>query len=70
MVLNIGKITTNLIQEQGRTKVWVADKIGVNYKTFVDKLKNDRFDAKELIRLSEVIGLDLEKLKRGVINNV
>jgi hypothetical protein len=52
-----------VIEDQGRTKAWVASKSDINYKTFIDKLKHDRFTADELLLIGKVLNLDLNRIK-------
>lgn len=61
--MNLGEHIANIIEQQGRTKVWVAEQSEINYKTFVDKLSRDSFTGKELLRIAKVLGIDLEELK-------
>lgn len=64
--MNLAKYITNVIQEQGRTKTWVAEKTNINYKTFVDKLTRNSFTGEELLRVAKVLGIDLERLKNEI----
>jgi hypothetical protein len=52
-----------IIKEQGIKKNWLADKVDINYKTFVDKLTYSRFTAEEFLRIAKVLNIDLNKLK-------
>jgi hypothetical protein len=64
--MNLGQYIAQVIEEQGRTKTWVADKAGINYKTFVDKISRDSFTGKELLRIAVILSIDLEKLKSEI----
>jgi len=64
--MNLGKYIADVIEQQGRTKTWVADKVDINYKTFVDKLTRDTITGKELLRIARVLGINLEELKEKV----
>lgn len=64
--INLGEYITQVIEQQGRTKVWVAEKSDINYKTFVDKLTRDTITGKELLRVSKVLNINLEELKSKV----
>jgi len=61
--MNLGEYIAKIIDEQGKTKVWVAEKSGIIYKTFVDKLTRDSFTGKELLRVAMVLNINLEDLK-------
>ena len=64
--MNLGEHISTIIEQQGRTKVWVAEKSDINYKTFVDKLTRDTITGKELLRIAKVLGINLEDLKEKV----
>jgi len=64
--MDLGEYIANVIEEQGRTKTWVAEKSGIKYKTFVDKLINNRFSGEELLRIAKVLNINLEELKGEV----
>lgn len=61
--MNLGEYIASVIERQGRTKTWVSDKSGINYKTFVDKLNRDSITGKELLRIAKVLNINLEELK-------
>ena len=61
--MHLGEYIESIRKENGHTKIWLAEKSEISYKTFVDKLKNDTFTAKELFRIAIVLGIDLEQLK-------
>lgn len=61
--MNLGEYIANVIDEQGKTKTWVADQSNINYKTFVDKVTRDSFTGKELLRISIILNINLENLK-------
>ena len=64
--MNLGEYISNIIEQQGRTKTWVADLSNINYKTFVDKLTRDTITGKELLRVAKVLGINLEELKNKI----
>jgi len=64
--MNLGEYISNIINQQGRTKVWVAEKSNINYKTFVDKLTRDTITGKELLRIAKVLNINLEELKKEI----
>ena len=61
--MHLGKLIDEKRKEKGHTKIWLAEKIKVNYKTFVRRIKTGTFKAEELLRISVVLGIDLEELK-------
>lgn len=63
---NLAEYIAQVIESQGRTKVWVAEQSDINYKTFVDKLKRNTFYGEELLRISKVLEIDLNRLKEVV----
>ncbi len=64
--MNLGEHISNIIEQQGRTKVWVAEQSGINYKTFVDKLTRDTITGKELLRIAKLLNINLEELKKEI----
>jgi hypothetical protein len=66
VILNIAEYIEEVRQQQGRSKSWLAAQMNINYKTFFDKLKNNRFSAEELLLISRLLNIDLEKLKEKV----
>lgn len=64
--MNLGEHISNIIEQQGRTKVWVAEQSGINYKTFVDKLTRDTLKGIDLLKVAKVLNIDLEKLKEEI----
>lgn len=61
-MMNLGEHIAKIIEQQGRTKVWVAEQSNINYKTFVDKLSRDTITGKELLRVAKVLNIDLEEV--------
>jgi hypothetical protein len=64
--MNLGEYISQLIEQQGRTKVWVAEQSDINYKTFVDKLTRDTITGKELLKIAKILNIDLEQLKNQI----
>jgi len=64
--MHLGELIDNIRKEKGHTKSWVAEQVNMNYKTFVDKLKRDTFDGKELIRIAKLLSINLEELKEKI----
>jgi len=61
--MNLADYISSIMEQQGRTKVWVAEQIGMKYKTFFDKLTRNTIKGDELLRIAKVLNIDLEKLK-------
>lgn len=61
--MNIGEHIAHILEQQGRSKIWMSEQIGINYKTFVDRLKNDRLTAYDLLRIGKVLNVDLNEMK-------
>lgn len=66
MSLNIPQLIEQIRQDNGQTKVWIADKADINYKTFVDKMKRDTFTGYELLKIAKVLNINLEELKKEI----
>ena len=64
--MDLGKYIEGIMKEQGRTKKWAADRCDINYKTFVDKLKNDRLTGHELLKLGKILNIRLDELKNKI----
>lgn len=61
--MDIGEYIQKVLDEQGRSQVWLADKIRMNDKTFSGKLKRNSISGEELLRIAKVLGINLEELK-------
>lgn len=66
IILNISKLLENTLKNQGRSKIWLSEVTGINYKTLTGKFKRDSFEGLELIKISKVLGIDLNELKEEV----
>ena len=55
------------LKEQGRSKRWLGEKLGLNDNTLYSKFARDTFDAYEIIKISIEMNLDLNVLKESVI---
>ncbi|MFS0657410.1 hypothetical protein AB1L07_02130 [Niallia alba] len=51
------------MNNKGIKKKWLADELGINYKTFVGKLKRDSLTADDLLLISYYLNLELEELR-------
>lgn len=58
-ILAISEIIKRYIKMRGYTIQQVADKLGVNYKTFVGILNRDAIDAKLLFSIANLLDIDL-----------
>jgi hypothetical protein len=61
--MNLGQYIENIIEQQGRSKQWVSDRLNMNYKTFFYRLKNDSLKATDLLVIAKLLGIDLNELK-------
>ncbi|PAB60981.1 hypothetical protein [Anaeromicrobium sediminis] len=50
------------IEKKGIKKTWLTDEMGVNYKTFYNRIKNNALTAEDLLKLRNIIGIDLHQL--------
>lgn len=64
--MNVGEYIKNYIKEDGRTSLWISEKLGMNYKTFVGKLNRNSLSADELLKISALIDMDLEEIKEDL----
>ena len=62
--MNIARFIEERIKNQGLRKNWVAERIGVNYKTFVARLKQDNLTAQDLVNLSKLLNFSLDDFKK------
>lgn len=65
--MNVSDYLQEHLKENGITKQWLAEQLGINYKTFVGKLNRNSISADELIDISHYINLNLEDLKHEII---
>lgn len=61
--MKICEYIEEIIEDQGRRKDWTAEKSGIKYKTFLDKLEKDTFTAYELISIGKLVDIDLNEFK-------
>jgi len=61
--MNIGSYIKNILKEQGRSQAWIADKLELNEKTFSGKLKRNNITGEELLKIAQLLGINLEELK-------
>lgn len=50
-------------KEQGREKIWLAEKLGITKQVLNYKFTNNSFTAEELVSLGKLLNMDLNKLK-------
>lgn len=65
--MNISKHIENVMNQKGITKQWLADKLNINYKTFVGKLKRNSITADELLEIAYYLNIDLNELKTKLL---
>jgi transcriptional regulator with XRE-family HTH domain len=66
--MSLGKYIKDRIKSQGRTIAWVADRMNINERTFAGKLNRDSITGEDLIKISHILGINLEQLKREMLN--
>jgi len=64
--MNTGQYILSVLKDQGRSQVWLADKLGVHEKTFSNKLRRNSITGDELLKIAKLLSIDLEKLKNEV----
>lgn len=52
------------MEEEGRSKLWLAGKLNMNKDTFYGKLRRKSFSADELVQIGIIMDLDLNELKK------
>lgn len=62
----IGDFIKSCVKKDGRTLQWVSEKLDINYKTFIGKLSRDSLSADELLKLSALLDINLEDMKRDL----
>jgi hypothetical protein len=50
-------------KEQGREKIWLAEKLGITKQVLNYKFSNNSFTAEELVSLGNLLNMDLNRLK-------
>jgi hypothetical protein len=61
--MNIGKKIKEVLDNQGRTAAWLADKIDINEITLRGKLNRNSISADDLLKVSIILDINLEELK-------
>ena len=64
--MDIGEYIQQVLKGQGRSQVWLADKIGIHDKTFSGKLKRNSITGEELLKIGKILGINLEELKEEI----
>lgn len=60
--MKISEYIEHHIKDQGRTKVWVADRTKINYKSLITKLRTDCFTAYDLVSVAKVLHLSVDEM--------
>jgi transcriptional regulator with XRE-family HTH domain len=61
--MDIGKYIKNILESKGYTQRQLADKLNIDEKRFSYRLTNNSLSANELIKIAEILNLDLNELK-------
>lgn len=64
--MNTGQYILSVLKEQGRSQVWLADKLGIHEKTFSNKLRRNSITADELLNIAKWLDINLEELKNQI----
>lgn len=64
--MEIGKYISKVLEEQGRQQKWLADKLNISEARLSYKIKNNAIKADELIKISKILNINLEKMKEEV----
>lgn len=67
-MITVGKYISNVLKEQGRQKTWLAAQLNISKEGLNYKIREDAFRANELIKISRMLNIDLEKMKGEVSN--
>lgn len=62
--MNIGEYVKDYLKKEGRTAMWVSEKLDINYKTLVGKINRNALSAIELLKISALLDMNLEDLKK------
>lgn len=64
----LSKFILQELKKQGRTKIWLAEKIPVNYKSFANRLNKGSITITELLKTCEVLNLDIDIIYKEIIS--
>mgnify|MGYP003153001325 CR=1 FL=1 len=56
--MNFAEKTTKLLEIQGRSKAWLADKLGISKQMLQYKLNNNVFDYSEHATVKDALGIE------------
>lgn len=61
--MNIAEYIEQVLKDQRREKIWLADKLNITKQIMNYRFKNNNFSANELMTISKELGIDLNKLR-------
>ncbi|MEI2465042.1 hypothetical protein [Niallia taxi] len=61
--MNLAEYIEKRMEEKGIRKNWLAEKLNMNYKTFVGKMKRNSITGEEILLISHYLDLNLNQLK-------
>jgi DNA-binding Xre family transcriptional regulator len=64
--LKISEHIENHRKLQGRTKVWLAERLGMTKQNLQYKLTNNTITGYELVRIGELLDINLNDLKYNI----
>lgn len=64
--MEIGRIIETQLDQLGKNQVWLAEKLGWNFKTLNGKINRNSFTWDELLKVAHVLNIDLNELKSKI----
>jgi hypothetical protein len=67
--MKVGEYISKVLKSQGRQKTWLAEQLNISKEGLNYKIKADAFKANELIKISELLNIDLNKMREEINND-
>lgn len=64
--MNIGALIRQELKKQGRSQRWLASQIDIDEITLSGKLTRNSITAEEIIKIGNILEIDLNKLKEEI----
>lgn len=61
--MKIGEYISQVLESQGRRQKWLAEQLNISEAKLSYKINNNAIKADELIKISKLLNIDLNKLK-------
>ena len=68
-MIHIGHVIKNKVEEQGKTTVWLAQKLGCHRTNMYKIYEKRTIDTGVLLHISDILGFDFFKLYTEELNN-